>query len=123
VVSPTESARPFTMPFVRGQVINGKYEVLELVGVGGLGFVVAATHLELGETVALKFLRPEALANAEAVGRFAREARASAKIQSEHVARVFDVGTLPEGAPFIVMEYLEGSDLGVLLQQRGALPV
>jgi eukaryotic-like serine/threonine-protein kinase len=124
VVSPaSESARPFSMPFAPGQVINEKYEVVDLVGVGGLGFVIAAVHLELGEKVALKFLRPEALANAEAVGRFAREARASAQIQSVHVARVFDVGTLPDGAPFIVMEYLEGSDLGVLLQQRGALPV
>jgi serine/threonine protein kinase len=124
VVSPASaSARPFSMPFAPGQVINEKYEVVDLVGVGGLGFVIAAVHLELGEKVALKFLRPEALANAEAVGRFAREARASAQIQSAHVARVFDVGTLPDGAPFIVMEYLEGSDLGALLQQRGALPV
>jgi len=124
VVSPAfESARPFSMPFVAGQVINEKYEVVDLIGVGGLGFVVAAVHLELGENVALKFLRPEALANAEAVGRFAREARASAKIQSEHVARVFDVGALPDGSPFIVMEYLEGSDLSVLIHQRGALPV
>jgi serine/threonine protein kinase len=124
VVSPASaSARPFSMPFAPGQVINEKYEVVDLVGVGGLGFVIAAVHLELDEKVALKFLRPEALANAEAVGRFAREARASAQIQSVHVARVFDVGTLPDGAPFIVMEYLEGSDLGALLQQRGALPV
>jgi serine/threonine-protein kinase len=80
-------------------------------------------HLELGEKVALKFLRPEALANQELVGRFAREARACVKIKSEYVARVFDVGSLPDGAPFIVMEYLEGKDLGELLREQGQLPV
>jgi eukaryotic-like serine/threonine-protein kinase len=113
----------FEMPFEPGDSIAGKYEVLELIGVGGIGFVVAATHIELGERVALKFLRPEFLSNTEAVGRFAREARASVQIKSEHVARVFDVGHLPDGAPFIVMEYLEGKDLGELLLETGALPV
>jgi eukaryotic-like serine/threonine-protein kinase len=122
--SPQPSSQgQFTMPFAPGQIINGKYEVVELIGVGGLGFVVAANHVELGEKVALKFLRPEAMSNAEAVSRFSREARASAKLRSEHVARVFDVGTLPDGSPFIVMEYLEGIDLGVLLHERGALPI
>jgi eukaryotic-like serine/threonine-protein kinase len=113
----------FSMPFSPGEIINGKYEVVELIGIGGLGFVVAANHVELGEKVALKFLRPEAMSNVEAVSRFSREARASAKLRSEHVARVFDVGTLPDGSPFIVMEYLEGIDLGGLLHERGALPI
>jgi serine/threonine-protein kinase len=111
------------MPFVPGQLVSGKYELIELIGVGGIGFVVAATHVELGDKVALKFLRPEALANREAVGRFAREARASAQIKSEHVVRVFDVGNLPDGAPFIVMEHLEGKDLDAVVHEQGALPV
>lgn len=113
----------FTMPFVPGQLVSGKYEVIELIGVGGIGFVVAATHVELGDKVALKFLRPEALANSEAVGRFAREARASAQIKSEHVVRVFDVGHLPDGVPFIVMEHLDGKDLDAVVHEQGALPV
>lgn len=113
----------FTMPFAVGQIIAGKYQIIELIGVGGIGFVVAATHVELDEKVALKFLRPDALENQEAVGRFAREARASVQIKSEHVARVFDVGHLEDGSPFIVMEYLEGKDLGAVLQERGALPI
>jgi len=113
----------FQMPFQIGQVLAGKYEILELIGVGGIGFVVAANHVDLGEKVALKFLRPDALSNAEAVGRFAREARASVQIKSEHVARVFDVGQLPDGAPFIVLEYLEGQDLGAVLDECGALPI
>ncbi|HEY6562068.1 MAG TPA: protein kinase [Polyangiaceae bacterium] len=106
-----------------GSIVGGKYEVLGLLGDGGMGFVVAARHLELGEVVALKFLRPEALKNPEVVARFAREARASVKIKSEYVARVFDVGTLPDGVPFIVMEHLEGEDLSAVLEKRGALPV
>lgn len=113
----------FEMPFNPGEILAGKYEVLGLIGVGGLGFVVAANHVELGEKVALKFLRPDAMANTEAVGRFSREARASVQIKSEHVARVFDVGTLEDGIPFIVMEYLEGKDLGVLVTEQGALPI
>jgi serine/threonine-protein kinase len=118
-----QSEPEFEMPFMPGEILAGKYEVLGLIGVGGLGFVVAANHIELGEKVALKFLRPDAMANAEAVGRFSREARASVQIKSEHVARVFDVGNLPDGVPYIVMEYLEGKDLGVLVTERGALPI
>jgi eukaryotic-like serine/threonine-protein kinase len=88
-----------------------------------MGYVLAAHHLKLDQRVALKFLKPEALKHAHIVQRFAREARAAAKIRGEHVARVIDVGDLPNGAPYIVMEYLEGEDLGQRLEQRGALPV
>ena len=89
----------------------------------GIGVVVAAHHMQLDERVALKFLLPEALGNPEAVARFARKARAAVKIKSEHVARVSDVGTLPNGAPYMVMEYLEGGDLAAWLKQRGPMPV
>jgi len=111
------------MPFAIGDVIGGKYEVLKVIGSGGMGYVVSAMHIELGEVVALKFLRPEALQIEELVERFAREARAAAKIRSEHVARVFDVGTLPDGVPFIVMEHLAGQDLADVLAERGPLPI
>src|SRR5580658_8834970 len=87
-----------------GDVLAGKYRVERLLGVGGMGVVVAAHHIQLDEKVALKFLRPEALGDAECVARFDREARAAVKIKSEHVARVIDVGTLESGAPYIVME-------------------
>jgi eukaryotic-like serine/threonine-protein kinase len=111
------------MPFAPGDLIAGKYEVLELIGSGGMGYVVSAMHIELGEVVALKFLRPEALQIEELVERFSREARAAAKIRSEHVARVFDVGVLPDGVPFIVMEHLAGQDLSDVLHERGPLPI
>jgi serine/threonine-protein kinase len=111
------------MPFAPGDLIAGKYQVIKLIGSGGMGYVVSAMHVELGEVVALKFLRPEALQIEELVERFSREARAAAKIRSEHVARVFDVGVLPDGIPYIVMEHLAGQDLADVLQERGPLPI
>lgn len=113
----------FIMPFSRGQVVGLKYQIIEMLGVGGVGFVVAANHVELGEKVALKFLKPEMLANPEVVGRFAHEALAAVRIKSEHVARVFDVGSLPDGAPFIVMEFLDGRDLFDVITQDGPQPI
>src|SRR5260221_13900920 len=106
-----------------GDVLAGKYRVERILGVGGMGVVVAARHVQLDDKVAIKFLLPEMLGNPEAVGRFAREARAAVKIKNEHVARVTDVGTLENGAPYMVMEYLEGGDLAAWIQQRGALPI
>jgi serine/threonine-protein kinase len=106
-----------------GDILAGKYRVERVLGIGGMGVVVAAHHIQLDEKVSLKFLLPEALGNSEAVARFAREARAAVKIKSEHVARVSDVGTLPNGAPYMVMEYLDGGDLAAWLHERGPLPV
>ena len=104
-----------------GTVLAGKYQVERVLGRGGMGVVVAARHLQLGQRVALKFLLAEAVAIPEAVERFLREARAVVQIQSEHVARVSDVGTLDSGAPYIVMEYLDGADLAAVLRARGSL--
>jgi serine/threonine-protein kinase len=106
-----------------GQVLAGKYRIEKILGVGGMGVVVAALHIQLDTKVAIKFLAPRGLRNMDAMARFAREARAAVKITGEHVARVLDVGTLENGAPYMVMEFLEGSDLATLLQQQGALPI
>ncbi|MET0795393.1 MAG: serine/threonine-protein kinase [Polyangiaceae bacterium] len=105
-----------------GQILGGKYRVDRVLGAGGMGMVVAATHLHLDERIAIKFLLPEALANPEAVARFGREAKAAVKIRGEHVARVIDVGTFDNGAPYMVMEHLDGRDLSSLIHERGALP-
>ncbi len=99
-------------PVIEGEIVDGKYKVERILGVGGMGIVVAATHEQLGQKVALKFLLPHVLEGAQSAARFLREARASVRLKSEHVARVFDVGTLPTGEPYSVMEYLEGCDLG-----------
>jgi hypothetical protein len=106
-----------------GDVLAGKYRVERVLGMGGMGVVVAARHLQLDTKVAIKFLLPGMLEDRDAVTRFAREARAAVKITSEHVARVFDVGTLETGAPYMVMEYLDGGDLAAWVKQRGALPI
>src|SRR5262249_36626567 len=106
-----------------GEILAGKYRLDRVLGAGGMGVVVAAHHLQFDEVVAIKFLLPEALGNPDAVARFAREARAAVRIKSEHVARVMDVGTLETGAPYMVMEYLQGGDLAAWLAQRGPLAV
>jgi len=106
-----------------GTVLVGKYRVERVLGQGGMGIVVAARHEQLDDRVAIKLMLPAVAANPEAVTRFVREARAAAKIKSEHVARVSDVGTLETGEPYMVMEYLEGADLSALLQHHGRLPV
>jgi eukaryotic-like serine/threonine-protein kinase len=115
--------RAMTALVQKGDVIAGKYEVERVLGVGGMGVVVAATHRELDERVAIKLLRREVLSRHDIVERFAREGRAAVKIKSEHVARVIDVGRLADGEPFLVMEYLEGQDLSAAIEQRGKLPI
>src|SRR4051794_33572362 len=91
----------------RGEILAGKYRVERLLGVGGMGVVVAATHLELDEPVAVKLLLPQAAPQPDAVARFVREAKAAIKIKSDHVVRVLDTGRLESGAPYIVMEHLD----------------
>jgi serine/threonine protein kinase len=109
-------------PVRHGQILAGRYRVEDVLGRGGMGVVLSATHLQLERRVAVKFLLSHAMAHPDVVARFAREARAAAKIQSEHVARVLDVGTLESGVPFMVMEYLEGRDLSSL-GANGPLPL
>jgi serine/threonine-protein kinase len=90
---------------------------------GGMAAVFAATNLDLEQAVAIKVVRPALATEPEFLLRLLREARIIAQMRSNHVARVFDVGTLDEGAPFMVMELLQGTDLDALLKQRRALPV
>ncbi|WP_394821773.1 protein kinase domain-containing protein [Pendulispora albinea] len=106
-----------------GGVLAGKYRVERVLGAGGMGVVVAARHVTLGSLVALKFMIPSALDVAGAAERFIREAQAAARLRGDHIARVMDFGTLDTGAPYIVMEFLEGADLDAVLRARGRLPV
>lgn len=110
-------------PLQIGQVLADKYRIEQQIGRGGMGIVLSATHLQLEHRVAIKVMRRDLLEDDKALDRLLSEARASAKIRSEHVARVLDVGTLENGFPFIVMEYLEGEDLADLLDRQGALDV
>jgi serine/threonine protein kinase len=108
---------------ITGALLAGKYRVEHVLGEGGMGVVVAATNEALRQRVAIKLLRSGALANAKALGRFEREARAAASLRSNHVARVLDVGKLEDGRPYMVMEYLEGQDLGDVIDRPGEMPV
>ncbi len=105
-----------------GDVIAGKYRIDSVAGEGGMGIVYEAEHVILRQRVAVKAMLPGALSSAEALERFSLEASAIARIACEHVVRVMDAGTLPNGAPYLVMEYLDGSDLEKVLARRGALP-
>jgi serine/threonine protein kinase len=104
-----------------GELLGGKYRLERLIGKGGMGLVYAAHHELLHQRVAIKLLLTDARADDGTVTRFLNEARAAARIPSEHVVRVLDVGLLEEGRPYLVMEYLEGRDLAHLLESRGRL--
>ena len=106
-----------------GDILAGKYSLERLLGQGGMALVYAAHHIELDERVAIKVLRTEVAQHPDSVKRFLREARAAAKIRSEHVARVSDVGRLESGIPYMVMEYLEGSDLEQVPSLRGTIAI
>ncbi|MBL8606656.1 MAG: protein kinase, partial [Myxococcales bacterium] len=112
-----------TLPIQPGEILDGKYRVERKIGAGGMGAILEASHVALGERVAVKVMLTEMLGNAELVARFQREAQAAVRLRSEHSVRVRDVGTLPNGAPYIVMELLEGRDLATLLAERGPLPI
>jgi serine/threonine-protein kinase len=103
-----------------GDVIDQKYRIEAQLGEGGMGRVLAATHVELGSTVAIKILKKDALSHPEVPARFMREARAAGRLRNEHVVRVVDVGRLASGEPYMVMEMLHGHDLATRLT-KGAL--
>ncbi|KYG06810.1 serine/threonine-protein kinase [Sorangium cellulosum] len=106
-------------PVVAGDVIAEKYRVDRVLGRGGKGVVVGASHLVQPERVAIKLLVGDS--SPALVERFLREARAAVRLRGEHVARVLDVGQLDSGVPYLVMEHLDGRDLAELLRDRGQL--
>jgi len=110
-------------PVTEGDLVAGKYKVERIIGSGGMGSVVAAWHQQLNQRVALKFMLPSIAADPQAAARFLREARAAARLQTPHVAHVLDLDSLPNGTPYLVMEFLEGETLAQRLQRAGRLSV
>jgi len=106
-----------------GDLVAGKYRIERRIGGGSMGVVYAARHELLGKAVALKLISEEAASTSQAVHRFYNEARAAAQIESDHVARVLDVGHADDGSPFMALELLDGCDLAELLEQDGPQPV
>ena len=103
--------------------IGGRYVVDKVLGSGGMGVVAVAKYPELHQKVAIKFLRPEHASNTILNARFVREARLAARVKSEHFVRVFDIGKLPNGVPYLVMELLTGKDLADELIEHGPMRV
>ncbi len=113
----SKSSRP-PPPLEKGEIVDGKYEIGEELGRGGMGYVVTAHHRLVDRKVAIKFLTLDAR-NEKVVARFEREAQIAARLQSEHAVRVFDVGRLDSGTRYIVMEHLSGVGLDALIAQHG----
>jgi serine/threonine-protein kinase len=104
-----------------GVILDGKYELVRLIGEGGMGAVYEATHKLIGRRLAVKFLHASYAGNEEVITRFQREAQAAAQIGHENIIEVTDMGTAPDGAPYLVMEYLEGSDVKGAIEKEGRL--
>lgn len=103
------------------QVIDGKYRIVRLLGEGGMGAVYEGIHTLIHRRVAIKVLHAEVSDRAEAVTRFEREAQAAGRIGSQHIVEVLDFGSLPSGARYLVMEFLQGESLSARLKARGKL--
>lgn len=111
------------LPIAVGTLVDDKYVIERVIGIGAMGVVVSAIHRDLDTRVALKFLLPAVLAkHPEAIERFAREAQAAARVTCEHVVKVLDVARSPGGVPYIVMEFVEGEDLDTVLMRERQLP-
>lgn len=106
-----------------GQTIASRFRLERKLGEGGIGEVWAATHLLTRKRVALKFLKSESRENAAIVQRFMREARAASAVRHPNIVQVHDVVSGQDGSLAIVMDFLDGEDLGQLLERRGRLPV
>jgi len=110
--------------FPPGTVVEGKYRIEGPLGQGAMGCVFLATDMRNGENVALKFMHPaDPSQGPAAFAAFLHAARAAARFRSENVAHVRDMGMLEDGAPFLVVEFLEGGTLSAMLRARGALPI
>jgi serine/threonine protein kinase len=107
-------------PFTEGETIGGRYRFVRHIAKGGMGIVIEAQHIELDERVAIKLLKPQSLSDPDTVARFAREAKTTAKVRSEHSVIVNDVGTDPVRGPYLVMELLAGRDCRSILESEGA---
>jgi len=142
VPPPGLSASPSFASPGRGDLIAGRYRIERKIGSGGMGIVVAATDQQTGQRVAIKLLLPEGPTpsaafhqvddsgiversnrHIEMSTRLIREASAAARLSSEHVTRVLDVGRMESGDPYVVMELLEGVDLNRYAKERGPLPI
>jgi serine/threonine-protein kinase len=104
-----------------GQIIDDKYRIVKLIGEGGMGAVFAGENLRIKRRVAIKVLHAATAADAESVARFEREAQAAGCIGNDHILEVLDLGSLPDGSRYMVMEFLDGQPLSDRIEQQGRL--
>ena len=107
------------MSLSTGDVIDGKYRIVRLIGEGGMGAVYEAENMRIHRKVAIKVLHSGVAQTGEAVSRFEREAQAAGRIGSEHIVEVLDLGNLPSGDRYMVMEFMDGDSLSQRIRQRG----
>src|SRR5688572_13556673 len=106
-----------------GTVLGEHYRITRLIGVGGMGAIYEASHMGAGKRVAVKLMSKQLAAHPEALARFRREVKVTSELAHPHIVDVFDFGESPTGEPFLVMEYLDGEDLGHRLEREGAIPL
>jgi serine/threonine-protein kinase len=104
-----------------GQVIESKYRITRLIGTGGMGAVYEGENVLIRRRVAIKVLHADTTGNADIIRRFEREAQAAGEIGNDHILEVLDLGSLPNGDRFMVMEYLDGETLAQRIERFGRL--
>lgn len=122
-LAPSAPLQGFEADQLIGQLIDGRWKVIRLLGQGGMGAVYEAQNISIGKRVALKFIDAEAATDGEVVTRFQREAEAASAVESAHIVQVFDTGLTASGRPYLVMEYLPGESLGAKLRREGKLSI
>ncbi|MEM9874275.1 MAG: serine/threonine-protein kinase, partial [Myxococcota bacterium] len=113
--------KPGAMGLQPGEIIDGKYRIVRPIGEGGMGAVYEGENTRIKRRVAIKVLHAAVAEKTEVVRRFEREAQAAGTIGSEHIVEVLDLGNLPSGERFMVMEYLDGEDLTQRIERLGRL--
>jgi serine/threonine protein kinase len=106
-----------------GTVLGDTYRVTRLIGIGGMGAIYEASHMGAGKRVAIKLMSKELAAHPEALARFRREVKVTTELAHPHIVDVFDFGQSPTGEPYLVMEFLDGEDLGHRMEREGHVPV
>ena len=111
-----------SMSLQAGQIVAEKYRIVRLLGQGGMGEVYEGENTRIRRRVAIKTLLAGVASRTDVVQRFEREAQAAGRIGSEHIVEVLDLGDLPDGSRYMVMEFLEGATLSERIVSRGRLP-
>ena len=104
-----------------GQLLDNKYRIIRMIGEGGMGAVFEGENVRINRRVAIKVLHAAFTGNAEVMQRFEREAQAAGRIGNDHILEVLDLGILPDGDRYIIMEFLDGQPLSDRIKQRGRL--